>query len=85
MVHVDKIRRTFLLTTSINVYFLVLSDKYFVLTKHLFSMSDFTIVLFQYFIVVVNIVCSTITTYNVKKETSYVSECQLRTSLTQIC
>ncbi len=48
-----SIRRTFWLTMSINVYFLVVNDTYFVLTKHLFSISNFTIVLFHCFIVVV--------------------------------
>jgi hypothetical protein len=61
------IRRTFLLTMSINVYFLVVNDAYFVLTKHLFSISNFTIFLLDCFIVVVNIFGSIITIKNVKK------------------
>jgi len=57
---------------SINVYFLVVNDTYFVLTKHLFFISNFTIVLFQCFIVVVNIFGSIITNKNVKKWTSLI-------------
>jgi hypothetical protein len=53
---------------SLNVYFLVVNDTYFVLTEHLFSISNFTIVLFHCFIVVVNIFGSIITIKNAMNE-----------------